>query len=95
MELAKADADVLLVGHTHLPFQAVYGACQVVNPESAGQPKHGSSQACCAVWEDGRFLMKSPPYRAVVTAGKLLALPIVECIARQLADVIVRGASPS
>jgi protein phosphatase len=91
-ELERADAGVLLVGHTHLPFHATLGTLQVVNPGSVGQPKHGSPQACYAVWEDGQFLLKSQPYRTEVTASKLLSLPIGEPIASQLADVLMRGA---
>ena len=93
LEVASADADVLLVGHTHLPFQADIRGHQVVNPGSVGQPKHGSPQACYAVWEDGQFALKSKPYRTEVTAGKLLSLPIGKPIASQLADVLMRGAS--
>ncbi len=93
LETAQADADVLLVGHTHLPFQETVGGCQIVNPGSTGQPKHGAPEACYAVWEDGRFLLKSSPYRADVTAGKLLALPVDQRIVGQLADVLIHGAS--
>ncbi|MFB3779550.1 MAG: metallophosphoesterase [Bryobacteraceae bacterium] len=94
IEAERAAADILLVGHTHLPSQAAVGGCQVVNPGSAGQPKHGCPEACYAIWEDGRFLLKSSPYRAEVTAGKVLALPIDERIAGELADVLLRGAPP-
>ncbi len=95
IEAGRVDADVILVGHTHLPFQATLGGCQVLNPGSVGQPKHGFPQACYAVWEDGRLLLKSQPYDAAETARKVLALPISERIAGQLANVLNRGAPPS
>lgn len=95
MELAQVDADVLLVGHTHLPFQAVLDGRQVVNPGSVGQPKHGFPHACCAIWVEGRFSAKSRPYLTEVTARKVLSLPIKEPIAGQLADVLMRGVSPA
>jgi protein phosphatase len=92
-ELSQVDADVLLVGHTHLPFQAAVGGCRLVNPGSVGQPKHGAPEICYAVWEDGHILPKTSPYRAAVTTSKVLALPIDERVARQLAAVLMRGAS--
>ncbi|MFB3778371.1 MAG: metallophosphoesterase [Bryobacteraceae bacterium] len=92
-ELAQADADVLLVGHTHLPFRAVLGGREVVNPGSVGQPKHGSPEACYAVWEDGRFLLRSSTYRADLTARKVSGLPIDKRIGGRLADVLMRGAA--
>ena len=95
VEASRVDADVILVGHTHLPFQATLGGRQVANSGSVGQPKHGFPQACYAVWEDGRFLLKSQPYDTTETVRKVLALPISEPIANQLADVLTRGASPS
>ena len=95
MEAGRVDADVIMVGHTHLPFQATLGGRQVVNPGSVGQPKHGFPQACYAAWEDGQFLLKSRSYDTAETVRKLLALPISKPIARQLADVLTRGASPS
>jgi protein phosphatase len=94
-EAAQADADVLAVGHTHLPFQATYGGCQVVNPGSVGQPKHGSPQACYAIWEDGRLRLASQPYDAAETARKVLALAISGEIRSRLAGVLRRGTPPS
>ncbi len=95
MEASRVDTDVILVGHTHLPFQATLGGRQIVNPGSVGQPKHGFPQACYAVWEDGQFLLKSRPFDTAETVRKVLSLPISEPVARQLADVLTRGASPS
>lgn len=90
-ELEGAGADVLLAGHTHLPFQTDVGGRLIVNPGSAGQPKHGAPHACYAVWEDGRFRLESRPYRAGATAGKLRSLPVGEPVASRLADVLLHG----
>ena len=46
-------ADIVLVGHTHLPFTMRLEKQRIVNPGSVGQPKHGSPMACYALWEDG------------------------------------------
>lgn len=52
--LDEADADILLMGHTHIPFsRSIY--CEeenhkiyrhVVNPGSVGKPKHDNNRAC-------------------------------------------------
>ena len=93
-EAAAVNADVLLVGHTHLPFILDLGAQRVVNPGSVGQPKHGRCEACWALWEDGRITLKSQPYNVGATVGRLLGLPIDESIRRQLSDVLRSGSPP-
>jgi protein phosphatase len=93
-ELAEVDADVVLAGHTHLPFVLDIGTQRVVNPGSVGQPKHGRCEACYAVWEDGEITLQSRPYDVEATAAKLLALPIDKNIANQLAGVLRAGSPP-
>jgi predicted phosphodiesterase len=46
-------ADLVLVGHTHIPFLFRFGSLAVVNPGSVGQPKDGDPRAACAIVEDG------------------------------------------
>jgi predicted phosphodiesterase len=55
LELAKAD--VLLLGHSHIPVEVVLGSKLVVNPGSVGQPRDGDSRASYAILEvhDGRL----------------------------------------
>jgi putative phosphoesterase len=49
-----AGADVLLFGHTHLPYQKRVGATLFVNDGSVGKPKDGDPRACYALLELGR-----------------------------------------
>ena len=93
-ETAAVNADILMVGHTHLPFILNVNALRVVNPGSVGQPKHGRCEACYAVWEDGRVTLKSQPYDVEATMGSLLTLPIEPSIRHQLAGVLRTGAPP-
>jgi protein phosphatase len=93
-EIASVDADVVLVGHTHLPFILDIGTQRVVNPGSVGQPKHGRCEACYAVWEDGEITLRSRSYDVETTVAKLLALPIDKRIANQLAAVLREGSPP-
>jgi putative phosphoesterase len=92
-EAAAVKADVLLTGHTHLPFSLDLGAQLVVNPGSVGQPKHGRCEACYAVWDAGRITLKSRPYDVDTTVGKLLGLPIDKGIRDRLAEVLRSGSA--
>jgi putative phosphoesterase len=51
--LAGVPAELVLVGHTHLPFHFQFGDLQVLNPGSLGQPKDGDPRAAYAIIEDG------------------------------------------
>ncbi len=43
------DADILLLGHTHVPFAKTVADTLVVNPGSVGQPRDGDPRAAYAV----------------------------------------------
>ena len=92
-ETAAVNADVLLTGHTHLPFILDLGSRRVVNPGSVGQPKHGRPEACYAVWDDGDLTLQARRYEVDATIGKLLGLLIDEAIRRRLAEVLRSGSS--
>ena len=47
--LDASGADILVCGHTHLPYHRRIGARHVVNVGSVGKPKHGDPRACYAV----------------------------------------------
>jgi putative phosphoesterase len=93
-EAKAADADLVLVGHTHLPFVRRFGARVVANPGSLGQPKAGRPQACYAVWEDGSLELKSIPYAVEKTVAKLEAMALADDIRRDLITVLRTGAVP-
>lgn len=90
-ELDQVKADVLLVGHTHIPFIRKIGDRTVVNPGSLGQPKTGKSDACYAVWEDGSFQLKSFPYAVDETVGRLKALAFPQDVENDLITVLRTG----
>jgi predicted phosphodiesterase len=52
-EATGVDADVVVVGHTHIQFELALAGKRVVNPGSVGQPKDGDPRAAYAVLEDG------------------------------------------
>ncbi|NTW67234.1 MAG: YfcE family phosphodiesterase [Nitrospirae bacterium] len=47
----KADADILVYGHTHKPYKKELGGKTFVNAGSVGKPKDGDSRACLTVLE--------------------------------------------
>lgn len=50
---AKLAADVVLCGHTHLPYHRRIGSVHLVNVGSVGRPKDGDPRACYALVELG------------------------------------------
>jgi putative phosphoesterase len=51
--LERLDIDVLIIGHTHLPYHRVVGDIHIVNAGSVGRPKDGDTRACYAVIDTG------------------------------------------
>jgi putative phosphoesterase len=92
-ELARAGGDVLLVGHTHLPFRRDAGGRTVLNPGSVGQPKHGAARACYAVWEDGELRLESVEYPVEETVAKIRGLPVSEEVRRDLISTLRTGST--
>ena len=90
-EVQAVSTDVLLVGHTHMPFMRRLGECLIVNPGSLGQPKTGKPDACYAVWEDGSFYLKSFRYPAANTIAKLQTLSLGQDVERDLITVLETG----
>ena len=93
-EVENVDADVILVGHTHVPAMRSIGSRVVVNPGSLGQPKTGSPEARYAVWEDGRIELKSYTYPFEATVAKLQNLPIEARLRNELSTILRTGVIP-
>lgn len=47
--MAEAKADVLCVGHSHLPYHRIIGDKHVINIGSIGKPKDGNPDGCYAL----------------------------------------------
>ena len=90
-EIEGLQADIVLTGHTHLPFTMNLEKRQVVNPGSVGQPKHGAPMACYAIWDDGRLSLQSCRYAVEETVKKLFSLPVPMEIRSQLEAVLLSG----
>jgi diadenosine tetraphosphatase ApaH/serine/threonine PP2A family protein phosphatase len=87
--------DVILVGHTHVPFVRTVGIRQIVNPGSLGQPKHGGPHASYAEWQDGVISLRTVPYPVERTVGKLRQLPLAADVVEALAHLLQTGNPPA
>jgi len=90
-ELDQVKTEVLLVGHTHIPFIRQIGNRMVVNPGSLGQPKNGQANACYAIWEDGAFQLKSFAYPVEMTVERVKALAFPREMEKDLITVLQSG----
>ncbi len=90
-ELDALPADVLLVGHTHVPFLRRIGDKVVLNPGSLGQPRTGVPLASYAVWQDGRFALKSYRYPVEATVEKLRGLALPGHVESELVSILETG----
>jgi putative phosphoesterase len=92
-EVGTLDADLVLVGHTHLQFLLELGARRVLNPGSVGQPKDGNPRAAYAVIEDGRIELKRVAYPVERTVAALAASSIDPAAAQALGRLLRSGRS--
>ncbi len=90
-ECAKLRAEVIFVGHTHVPFIRSFREQIVVNPGSLGQPKTGKPDACYAVWESGRLTLRSYRYPIDKTIEKIRLMPIGKRVQQELIGVLEAG----
>lgn len=90
-EIASTRADVVIVGHTHVPFLRTIGEKQLVNPGSLAGLKITSPQASYATWEDGLFHLKRYSYAFEETVDEIEAMPISQSVQEQLAELITTG----
>jgi putative phosphoesterase len=75
-ELAGVDADVLVLGHTHLPLLRTEMRPIVVNPGSVGFPRDGDIRAAYAIWDDGVVTLHRRPYDRKDLAAAIARLPL-------------------
>jgi predicted phosphodiesterase len=93
-EPSSSGANIILAGHTHLPFRHKFKNRLVANPGSLGQSKAGDSRARYAIWQDGEIELKAYEYPVEKTIAKVLALPVPEEVKRDLVHVLRTGTTP-
>lgn len=90
-EIEAAKANVLLVGHSHVPFMRTVGNTVVLNPGSIGQPRNSDVRASYAVWQDGRFELKTYSYPVHATIRKIRALSFPADVEQDLVSILQTG----
>ncbi len=76
--LTGFEADVVVLGHTHLPFVRKHNRMTVVNPGSVGQPLDGDPRAAYAIWEDGEITLHRAGYDQRELLGTLDELALMD-----------------
>lgn len=83
----ESGADLLLLGHTHVPFKSRYGSLLIGNPGSVGQPRDGDPKASYAILEpsaEARFEIRRIGYDIDSAASKIIAKGLPEPLADRL-----------
>ena len=93
-EAAGIDADLIIVGHTHMPVLLDLGDKRMVNPGSVGLPRDGDPRACYAVIEAGKPTLKRVAYDVERTISDLRAWGLPEDVTRSL-ESLYRGGDPA
>ncbi len=87
---AGADADVIVCGHTHRPYDKTVAGVRFVNVGSAGKPKDGDPRACWALLETGpdglTVEFRRVPYDVERAAAAILASDLPAEFADQLRE---------
>jgi putative phosphoesterase len=93
-EVDRIDADILLVGHTHLPMILRFGRKLVVNPGSVGQPRDGDPRASFAVIEDGKPRLERAVYDVEATVRAIETFGLPGRVFRNLTSLLRTGNPP-
>jgi len=90
-EIEGIEADLIFLGHTHIPAIRRVEDTYLVNPGSLGQPRHGSPSGTYALWEDGELAIRHVDYNWAETQRKLALLPLEPEEIERLQDILERG----
>jgi putative phosphoesterase len=89
--LADVEADVVCVGHTHLPYVLEVGEKLVINPGSVGQPRDGDPRAAYAVIENNHVELKRVEYPIEDAVRSILDSGLPDDAKEHLAEILRRG----
>ena len=83
-----AEADVIVCGHTHRPYDKRVGSSRFINDGSAGKPKDGDSRACWALLdtETDALAFRRVEYNLERTAQAILASELPDEFAAQVRE---------
>jgi len=90
-EVKGVRADILLVGHTHLPMSRGAWTKVILNPGSVGQPLDGNPRASYAVIKDGVAEIRRVAYDIEVTVAGIREMGLVDDVTRALITILLTG----
>ncbi len=84
--LQDSRADVLIFGHTHVPYAKRFGKGMIVNPGSVGQPRDGDPRASFGVLDTDplSFRITRVDYDIDEASGRILKAGLPEMLATRL-----------
>ncbi|MFZ2411908.1 MAG: YfcE family phosphodiesterase [Candidatus Methanoperedens sp.] len=84
--LSAANADILVLGHTHIQFKKEYPEGIIINPGSVGQPRDGNPDSSFAVLdtESGKIELERISYDIEKVIEDMLAAHLPEKLALRL-----------
>ncbi len=82
----RSGGDLLILGHTHVPYVKDFGSTMAVNPGSVGQPRDGDPKASFAVLDTDRrsCIVKRIGYDIDEASNAILAVGLPEFLAERL-----------
>jgi putative phosphoesterase len=89
--LQNVEADVICVGHTHVPYVLEVGDKLVINPGSVGQPRDGDPRPSYAVIEDYKVDLKRRDYPIEEVVATVQASTLPDMAKDMLAEIFRTG----
>jgi len=82
----SSGGDLLILGHTHMPYVKSFGSMMATNPGSVGQPRDGDSRASFAILDTDRrsCLVKRTDYDIGGASEAILAAGLPRLLADRL-----------
>lgn len=93
--LEWVDADVICVGHTHVPYSLEAAGKRVINPGSIGLPRDGDPRAACAIVEGRKVELKRFAYPVEAAVRVIQESPLPDAAKALLTEVYRTGEARS
>ncbi len=89
--VAGCDADIILMGNTHIPAIRQLDGKLLVNPGSLGQPRYGVPDPTYAIWEDDQIRIRHLHIAHDRTISRIGLLPLEKDIISRLQQMLMTG----
>jgi putative phosphoesterase len=90
-EVEGVRADIVLLGHTHLPMSRGAWTKVILNPGSVGQPLDGNPRASYVVIKDGVAEIRRVAYDIEVTVAGIREMGLGDDVTRALITILLTG----